>query len=307
MDHNEWISELIRNFLASSENNLGNATNDKAFDNPIIGYASGDDPIFDFFKKDIGPFYFTPMEAFKKKYPDSRVKYSELTVISWVLPHITQTKKDNHKEKVFPSERWARGKKNGQLVIMKLQQHLIRKLNESGIRAMAPVSPPHWSIATSEKYKDASSWSERHTAFAAGLGTFGLCEGLITSIGKAMRCGSIIAELRIPPTPRPYKSHTEYCLYLSEGLCGACISRCPVGAISSKGHDKEKCKSHVDISCTEHSKKNYNIDINVCGLCQTKVPCESMIPKRKLSTPKQHSRITGLLIKQNPEKNVDLR
>lgn len=283
MDRGDWIKELIDNFISSSENTLGNSTNDTAFDNPIVGYASGDDPIFDFFKQDIGPFYFTPLDAFEKIYPDSGVKSCELTVISWVLPHIAKTKLDNRKETLYPSERWARGKKNGLLVNINLQKHLIKKLNESGIRAMAPCSPPHWSVNVSEKYKDASSWSERHTAFAAGLGTFGLCDGLITSVGKAMRCGSIIAERRITPTPRPYKSHTEFCLFLTEGKCGVCISRCPVGAISEKGHDKEKCKNHVDKNCVEHSKLNYNIDINVCGLCQTKVPCESMIPKRKVT------------------------
>jgi epoxyqueuosine reductase QueG len=59
------------------------------------------------------------------------------------------------------------------------------------------------------------------------------------------------------------------------------MSRCPVGAITEKGHDKEKCKAHVDVACTEYAKKHFNIEINVCGLCQTKVPCESKIPKGK--------------------------
>ena len=43
----------------------------------------------------------------------------------------------------------------------------------------------------SEKYGMASCWSERHAAFVSGLGTFGLCDGLITPVGKAMRCGSV--------------------------------------------------------------------------------------------------------------------
>ena len=38
----------------------------------------------------------------------------------------------------------------------------------------------------SEKYAYASTWSERHAAYAAGLGTFGLSDGLITAAGQGM-------------------------------------------------------------------------------------------------------------------------
>jgi epoxyqueuosine reductase len=280
-DKEAWIRGLIEDFIESSENTLGNNANDKAFDAPIVGYARGDDPIFDEFKKDIGVFYLTPLEVFEKVYPESGVNPDELTVISWILPHIKQTKMDNRKEKAYPSERWARGKKFGILVNVKLQKHLIETLGEAGYKAMAPCVPSHWSEQISEKYGHSSTWSERHAAYAAGLGTFGLCDGLITPAGKAMRCGSIVARITISPTKRPYKKHTEYCLFLTEGACGLCIKRCPVGAITEKGHDKVKCRAHCDGICTEYAKTHFNIDINVCGLCQTKVPCESGIPKQK--------------------------
>jgi epoxyqueuosine reductase QueG len=280
-DKETWIKGVIEDFIQSSENTLGNSTNDKAFARPIVGYARGDDPIFEELKRDIGPFYLTPRETFEKVYPDSGVKPDKLTIISWILPHMKQTKMDNRKEKAYPSERWARGKKFGGIVNIKLQNHLIKILGEAGYNAMAPCLPSHWSEQISEKYSYASTWSERHAAYAAGLGTFGLCDGLITPVGKAMRCGSVVARITIPPTKRPYKKHTEYCLFLTEGTCGLCIARCPVGAITENGHDKEKCKAHVDGICTEYAKTHYDLEINVCGLCQTRVPCESGIPKRK--------------------------
>lgn len=281
-DKTAWIKESIEEFIRSPENTLENSSNDKAFEKPIVGFASGDDPIFEEFKRDIGDFYMTPAEAFKKLYPESAIKADELTVISWVLPHIKETKTDNRKETTYPSERWARGKKFGVLINIKLQKYLIAKLEGEGIKAMAPCSPPHWSEQTSPKYSYASTWSERHTAYAAGLGTFGLCDGLITAVGKAMRCGSIIAQIKIPPTKRPYKNHNEYCLFLTEGSCGVCMTRCPAGAITEKGHDKEKCKAHVDELCVEYAKTHFDLEVNTCGLCQTKVPCESGIPKKKL-------------------------
>jgi epoxyqueuosine reductase len=53
----------------------------------------------------------------------------------------------------------------------------------------------NWTVVNSQRYSYASSWSERHAAYAAGLGTFGLCDGLITARGKAVRFGSIISKL----------------------------------------------------------------------------------------------------------------
>ena len=280
-DKGAWIKGLIEDFTESPENTMENSTNDRVFGTPIVGFARGDDPIFEEFKTNIGAFYMTPLEVFEKVYPQSGAKPDELTVISWILPHIKQTKMDNRKEEVYPSERWARGKKFGIFVNVKLQKHLIKALEEAGYKAMAPCAPSHWSEQTSEKYGYASTWSERHTAHATGLGTFGLCDGLITPVGKAMRCGSLVAQITVPPTKRPYKRHTEYCLFLSQGTCGMCMKRCPVGAITEKGHDKEKCKARIDGICTEYAKEHFNLETNVCGLCQTKVPCESGIPERK--------------------------
>jgi epoxyqueuosine reductase len=281
IDKGAWIRSLIEDFIGSPENSLGNAANDKAFGAPIVGFARGDDPIFEEFKRDIGPFYMTPLEAFEKAHSGSGVRPDELTVISWVLPHIAQTKADNRKEISHPSERWARGKKFGIPVNIKLTGRLIRALGEAGYAAMAPCNPSLWSEQTSEKYGHSSTWSERHAAYAAGLGTFGLCDGLITSAGKAMRCGSVIARVSVPPTKRPYDGHTEYCLFLSDGSCGLCMARCPAGAISEKGHDKEKCEGYCDGICNPYVKERFDLEVSVCGLCQTRVPCESGIPKRK--------------------------
>jgi len=50
---------------------------------------------------------------------------------------------------------------------------------------------PNWAIVKSERFSYASSWSERHAPHAAGLGTFGLCDGLITAKGKAMRVSPV--------------------------------------------------------------------------------------------------------------------
>jgi len=120
-------------------------------------------------------------------------------------------------------------------VNVRLREQVVEKLTEEGVEAVAPMLSPLWKGVTSEKYLYASTWSERHAAYAAGLGTFGLSDGLITPRGKAMRTGSVVANIKIDPTPRPYTDHHAYCLFYADGSCRKCIERCPIGAITEEG------------------------------------------------------------------------
>jgi epoxyqueuosine reductase QueG len=124
----------------------------------------------------------------------------------------------------------------------------------------------------------ASTWSERHAAFASGLGTFGLSDGFITERGIAHRCGSVVTDVVIIPTRRIHAGHLGNCLYFHDGSCGACIKRCPVMAFSRQGHDKEKCKAYVYGELRSVAGEQYGVMETGCGLCQTKVPCESRNP-----------------------------
>ena len=278
----EWIERVVLEFIETSEENrLENAAEDKAFDTPLIGFSRGDDPLYESYKQYVGPFHWTPLEAYEGEFPNSGVTADQLTVISWILPHIKATKQDNRKETLYPAERWARARIFGEEVNVKLRRHVIEKLRQHGIDAMAPALRKDWEMKKGVKYVFASTWSERHAAHASGLGTFGLCDGLITPKGKAIRAGSVIARIVVPPTPRPYSSHQAYCLFLSEGTCGRCISRCPVGAISEKGHDKLKCIGHLHPATNAYVESNFGFKGYGCGLCQTGVPCESTIPKSR--------------------------
>jgi len=276
-----WVKDLIRKFIDSDENIHDNRSGERVFGKPLIGFSRGDDPIFDDFKHHIGTFYWTPFEIFEKTFPSAVVTPSELTVISWILPHSKHTKFDNRREKIYPSERWARSKHIGEHVNVKLRNYLVALLIKAGHEAVAPLNSRHWGSRTSKLYGMASSWSERHAAYASGLGTFGLCDGLITPVGKAMRCGSIVAHISIPPTRRPYRGRHEYCLFFSKRICGACMRRCPASAITREGHDKKKCRNYIHSVCTPYIKTRFKFETNACGLCQTKVPCESSIPFRK--------------------------
>ncbi len=280
IDLSQQILSMIKTFLDDPDkNNLWQNPGERAWADPLVGFSWGGDQVWLTLKDVVGPFHWTPGEIFSQAFPAMNVTAEELTVISWVLPQTEATKADNRQEASFPSHRWARTRTFGEEINNNLKKHVVSTLKASGYEALAPSLHADFSWQNSDIHGFASNWSERHVAYASGLGTFGLCDGLITPVGKAMRLGSVVAHMQIPPTPRPYSSHTDYCLFFSSGACKKCISRCPAGAISEAGHDKNKCLEYVFGKAIPHIKANYGFDGYSCGLCQTGVPCESGIPR----------------------------
>jgi epoxyqueuosine reductase len=277
----DGIQEFIGAFLQRpDENRLWESGDEPAFAEPLVGFSRGDDPLFEAFRQHVGPFHWTPLEIFRLSFPAEEAAAGELTVISYILPQTEATRADNRSCRRYPSERWARARIFGEAVNDRLRGHLAVSLQTAGFAAVAPSLAPVYSNSEYGPHGRASTWSERHVAYASGLGTFGLCDGLITPAGKAMRAGSVVVRAALPPTPRPYEHHQAYCLFFSEGTCGECIKRCPVGAISTQGHDKERCATYVRPVTEDYVRETFGFEGYGCGLCQTGVACESGIPPR---------------------------
>ena len=273
-----WIKkEILAIVNNSQENDLQYAYREKAWDEPLVGFSNAGDSYYYFFKEDTGDFYWMPLEAFKIKYAED-IKAEELTVITYVLPQTEKTKKLNRAESVYPAENWTRSRIYGEQFNNLLRKEIVDLLTGKGYSAVAPVLLPGWQVKKDTKYGFACNWSERHAAFVAGLGTFGLCDGLITARGKAVRIGSVVAKIAAEPDKREYLDKNEYCLFYSGGKCRKCAKRCPAGAISENGHDKQACNAYITGIITEYNQRCFNIDGAGCGLCQTGVPCESGIP-----------------------------
>ena len=171
----DWVEGIIRNFcLESPDNSLKNKVNERAWDEPLIGFSSGSDPLYPQLKMDIGSFFWTPIEVFEKSFRQIAASPSDLTVISWVLPQTRATKADNRKEAIYPSERWVRSRLHGEAFNAKLRKYVVDTLQKAGFEAVAPVASPSWAWETSLRYGFSSKWSERHAAYVSGLGTFGL-------------------------------------------------------------------------------------------------------------------------------------
>ena len=275
----ELIERAITQFVQQDPANRRKTDGGRYWDAPLVGFASASDPIFKQYKKIIGKFHFTPQEIFdltfgKSKHPGA------LSVISWVLPAAEDIRKSNRNETKYPSLLWAHARDFGEQFNVKLRNHVVTLLKKRGYKAVAPMNSPHWKGLKSRKVGWCSNWSERHVAYACGLGAFGLSDGLITAKGKAMRLGSVVTDLVLKPSEKPFPHHQANCLFYFNGSCMACARRCPAGAITAKGHDKDKCYEYTYLRVGPTKKTEYDVQIAGCGLCQTKVPCEFEIPKR---------------------------
>ena len=279
-----WIEKMVREFCATPANSLHHATGEPAWAEPQLGYARGDDPLFARLKADIGDFYWTPREAFRIAWPDIEVTAGQLSVISYILPQTSATRRDQRQQTTYPAERWARSRFHGEAFNCVLRLHLAEQLTGAGHPATAPERLPGFAYRQSPRFGLASNWSERHTAWVAGLGTFGLSDGLITKVGKAVRFGSVVAKIDLPPDERAYAGHQDWCLWYAKGTCGACIRRCPVAAIGESGHDKQKCFDYIRNITAPYVEKHYGTGATPCGLCQVKIPCEEKLPPG-LATP----------------------
>lgn len=274
-----WIEKTVAEYSASTANSMGLATGEPAWEAPKLAFARGNDPLFAWLKTDIGPFLWTPEEAFAQAFPGAPVPGTQLSVISWVLPQTAKTKADQLRQREVPAERWARSRFFGEAFNYQLRLHLAMQLCGAGCRAVAPETLPSFSArCRSERYGLAANWSERHVAWIAGLGTFGLSDGLITEFGKAVRFGSVVVEADLPATSRPYRGHRDWCLWYARGTCGDCIPRCPAAAIAASGHDKELCQRYISSVTVPYVNRHYGTGASPCGLCQVGIPCASGNP-----------------------------
>lgn len=273
---NERIRELIEetflttpgNFISKEAALRPDLEGLQLFDAPFFGVAAADDPIFTAFKEPaaIGAWHQTPTE----RMPAAK------SVLSVCFPFTERVRASNRTETHTGSMEWMHARMEGQSFQTAFTKALRERLAAEGVTCCVPSLDGTFTSFNYGKGLEGypgitentftSNWSERHAAYAAGLGTFGLSKGLITKRGIAVRFSSLILDCALTPTPRPYTGVYDYCT-----KCGACAKRCPANAISVDGG-----KAHVP--CHEHvrgTSRDWRIG---CGLCQTGVPCESGIP-----------------------------
>ncbi|MDO4183159.1 MAG: 4Fe-4S binding protein [Coriobacteriia bacterium] len=238
------------------------------FSAPLVGCAAADDPYFQRIHDDeaiLGSKFVLPHEWL----PGAK------SVLSICYPFSAQVRESNYENLPTPSDLWLHGRIEGHDFIHATDIKIAAWLESQGYRTFIPALSDRVVVEkrSPEEAIDrpmfTSEWSERHVAFVAGLGTFGLCTHLITKRGKAMRLGSIITDAPFDPTPRPYKDDPfAYCT-----KCGACAKQCPIDALSLEdGKNFQTCWEYLEETKIRF-KPRYG-----CGKCQLEVPCETRIP-----------------------------
>lgn len=159
----------------------------------------------------------------------------------------------------LPSKTWVDAYYTTNTMLSRLCQSLCDFIGSMGYTAAVPGNVT--------MYLDIlkSNWSQRHLAYAAGMGTFGINNMLITSSGCCGRYTSVVADLPDAVTGSILKE--ERCLYKKNGNCGKCVANCFSGALTTDGFDREKCQ--------EMCMRN---DADCCGKCDTDIPCAFGLP-----------------------------
>jgi epoxyqueuosine reductase QueG len=201
------------------------------------------------------------------------------SVVSFFLPFSREVKKTYRKQSDLPSLEWVSGRLNGEVFVNVARRAVARYLEKHGGRAIVPNLDVRYRAVDF-----IPRWSERHVAFIAGVGTFGLHAGLLTEKGAAGRIGSVVTDLDLEPTARPYTEVYEYCRFVADGTCGACIARCPVGAIHAGGKDHGICVTNGRNTIRPAFEA---WGYHSCGHCQNNLPCSNRIPpkRRQASVP----------------------
>lgn len=242
----------------------------RIYDAPLVGYVAAQDPIFEQFKTVIGSFHWTPAEAFALS--GGQAAPEELTVVSIILPFTAEIVDSNAAQESEPSPQWTLARLEGEEYRDAVLAELVAELESRGVEAVAPDLRKEFAWRDDEHVGFTTQWSQRHVAYAAGLGSFGLCRGLITPRGKAMRCGSVVLRARVGPQPVQRPGLHDACPAFGDGSCRACERRCPAGAVGEGPQFKMACAAFQREMHARLTEK-YGFKTIGCGLCQTGVPC----------------------------------
>ena len=185
------------------------------------------------------------------------------TVICYFFPFREEIGESN-RTGAFSSSVWAEAYETTNAAFRRLNDRLIAFLGERGIAAA--VSPD--AFAYDEELCQ-SRWSQKSFACLSGMGRFGLHHLLITDRGCCGRLGTVLMDAEVPYDA---PAEEEYCLYLRDGSCTACVRACPVGALTADAYDVHRCHDR----CMENETL-YPGDA-ICGKCAVGLPCSYQKP-----------------------------
>ena len=222
---------------------------------PIVRFADAAHPGFAQLKEIVDPGHHVPQDYMPN------VK----NVVSWFLPFQQEIGRGNLQGD-YSSAQWAQAYLVTNEMAMAINLHLVEYIrDELGVDAAVPFDA---GMISTDNPK--SRWSQRHVAYLAGHGTFGLNNMLISDAGTVGRYFSVVTALDVP-CDCPIQE--ERCLWKRDGSCAACVSRCEAKALTENGFDRFRCLEQCLINMERYP------GADVCGKCIVELPCSYSVPK----------------------------
>ncbi|MBE6939864.1 MAG: epoxyqueuosine reductase [Ruminococcaceae bacterium] len=216
---------------------------------PLVSFADARDPYIQNLPQLINERHMLPQDFLP----------SATVVISCFFPFLPEVANSNiGVEDNMPSLQWNDAYGVTNTMIGRLNEALAAFIRSRGYEAAVPEGVCMFQDILM------SNWSQRHLAYAGGLGTFGINNMLITDSGCCGRLGSLVADIPAVTTGR---REVENCLYKKNGSCSKCLSNCFSGALHIGNLDRQKCRTMCDRNGTDS-----------CGKCDTNIPCAFAIP-----------------------------
>lgn len=259
----EAIRSEIIEFVKKYEEKSGINTK---WGTPLVGFGDARHPAILSLKEVISPSHQLPSEVL----PDASI------VVAYYVPFTRELAKINVEYGRMAAPSWAESYEESNAMFGILNQHLIGFLEGLGFKGAVSQE-----ASTFNQEKLISNWSQRHFAYAAGLGTFGINNMLITKSGCCGRFSTVVTNLPLEPD-QPIDE--ELCLYKKNGSCGICVRNCPTGALTISDFNRytcyELCQENAAVytnfgsSYTDEDGEAANsVGSDVCGKCVTGSPC----------------------------------
>jgi len=234
------------------------------WDEVLVGAADVCTPYIRNLRRDIDPGHQMPEEVL----PDAK------TVLVWYVPFKSDIVNGNGCKGLATAD-WARAYELTNTMLGDLNDRMIAFLASMGFRGtVAPEALKY------DRDRVISHWSQRHLACAAGLGTFGLNNMLITAKGCSGRLSSLVTNIPADEIETGMPQTVEKCRYKRDGSCGLCADRCETGALTRSGFDRHKCNRQCLKNAAVHRAYGSSycadgceIGSEVCGKCLSGLPC----------------------------------
>lgn len=247
MDAVHDLDRMIERFVRDS---VVNARTKTAYRTPVIGFADARDELFAALREACGPQHLLPSDLL----PGAR------SVVAFFVPFTSALVKTNARAPQVARE-WVVAYVETNQLVSDICVGLSAELGKLGIRT-------GWVLPTYEFDADrlVAAWSHKHVAYAAGLGTFGVHQMLITPVGCAGRFGSVVIDAPLQPSGRTLQT---LCRHQRGEACLVCVRRCPAEALSTSGFARQRCYAHLLEVSANYSDLG---SAEVCGKCATG-PC----------------------------------